>query len=450
MLAALAGLSQQQQQLGRSLPLPLAAAWQHLLLASGQRQAEQRLALTVDVALRTLAAMAVADYLRGPAYPEVDQALADLGEADRSAWWPLLAALATIAPPEPSHILASVGPWLRKPQGERPPGLELLRQCLVATSHPIEASAADFTRITRIGHSVGLVAGLLESLAWLAQWRLVQVASLTTVRRGGFRGELQLLVGAQVEPVRHAATWTAHLLANTVYLASPAGDALLEVAPLLVLVGVGRRQTPHCQLWSGVRAPDLVLLGEIPGERQSTVATHAAPTDGRPWLTGALQPLLHRDPQLAADLPPPPPLEPLAQAPPRPMADLSDRAFAPPEPAPTTPGWSRRLGLGLQVAVLLALVVAAAVGLAPKPRPQPVAEPQVQPIANAVAVAAPASPSAAGPVERAATATAAQPAVATAEAPTPVALAVAAEVPPSAPPQVTQAPTPPAEEAAPP
>ncbi len=434
MLAPLAGLTQQQQQLGRSLPLPIAAAWQHLLLASGQRQAEHRLILTVDVVVRTLAALAVADYLRGPAAPEVDQALANLDEADRSVWWPLLAALAASAPPEPAHILAPLALWLRTPQGNRPSGLEQLRQCLFATSHPIEASAADFTRTTRIGHSVGLVAGLLESLAWLAQWRLLQVASLTTVRRGGFRGELHLLAGAQVEPNRHAATWTAHLLANTLYLANPEGDALLEVSPLLALEPQSRRQAPHCQLWCGVRAPDQVLLAEIPSERQSAVVIHGQPSDERPWLAAVLQPFLHHDPQLAAHLPPPPAYQLPTVAPPRPIADLSDHAFAAPEEATRRSGWSRRVGLALQAAVLLALVVAAAVGLAPKPRTHPAPEPLPTPIAQAAAVTPPGTPSAVAASAPADGPAPAAPAVAVAAEASPVAAPVgqvAAAAPPA-------------------
>ncbi len=393
MVGALAGLTPSQQQLGRSLPLPIAAAWQHLLLATSQRDVAERLPMVWSVVARTLAGLAVCDYLRGRADMAVDAALQDLVNPSPQAWLQLLSGLAQAEQPQPGHVLAALANWLRAARDGEVTGLEQLRYSLAHTAE-LAAAKSDFSLSTRLSDGVAAMAALLESLAWLGQWRLLQVAALTTERSGGFRGTLRLLAGADPEPAVVVATWSAHLVTDALYLLEPQSQHFLEVSPLISLQPATRKRPACCWIWQCLPTAGELQLGDPEGAAQHSLhlADSSDSSQTRPWLTAGVHALLHEDLRLAEQLPPPPGLTEREPREVRAMPDLSERAFAPVEPAAATPRWSQRLGVGLQSIVVIGLLVATTVALtAKKERPRPPA-PAAAPAGPTLAVAPPLPP----------------------------------------------------------
>jgi serine/threonine protein kinase len=204
------------------LPYPLAAAWQRLEFAPGERVT--RLNDCTERFLRLLAAILLADYVRGLPHTSVDSALADLAT--------------------PSH-----GHWL---------GLvKLLRKALLERSSPrpfvpealewLDSAITLLDRLIRPRNDVGhgrlgdpdvwfetVLNPLRRSVLdanWLRSYRLFKVVSSKQVRGGVYRGKLSFLTGPALLP--RDFEWAPDPLPDAVYLLSPDADRALEVSPFI-------------------------------------------------------------------------------------------------------------------------------------------------------------------------------------------------------------------------
>jgi hypothetical protein len=234
----------------------------------------------------------------------------------------------------------------------------------------------DFARAAAVEALHGAVACVLDGLHWLGRYRLVRVVALTTRRRRGFDGRVQVLQGGGDAPEAVVASWTAHLLADVVYLGNAAGTELLELSPFVRVLPHPRTRLPT--LFVVDAAPQMLRLQLRHGPSQLTVASaiegangeipfcawlalrrdHGARI-GNAWLDGPLQ-----VPVAVPDRAPERERE-------RPMPDLSPAAFRQQRRGSSLfgdGGRSTRLMLLAQVGVAVALVVASVQLVGPRLR----------------------------------------------------------------------------------
>ena len=281
-IGTVGSLDEEQQAVCKHLPQPIAAAWQQVLLARTNAQLEQRLLGLTDVLLRTLGVLALSDYLRGPPVKDVENLLPSLDEPQPDAWYALLNACvdAIFRRVEPRPFALELLVWAHGPRGEPAAGQRLLEKVLKlrrelmyqADTLVIEESGTPTERL--------LVATLAvcESLSWLGLYRLLRPATLTTLRNKGFAGRIQFLVGGGETPPSVEASWTAHLLLDTVYWSNPDASALLEISPFIRTLPHPRLKRTQCFLFAA--APGLKRLQLRHDPSEMTVETSIAGPDG--------------------------------------------------------------------------------------------------------------------------------------------------------------------------
>src|SRR5947207_12683953 len=76
-----------EQTISRRLPYPIAAAWHRVALAADNREKTQRLIECNEILLRTLAALLLPDYLRGPKSAEVEAAIKSMDRTPTDGKW---------------------------------------------------------------------------------------------------------------------------------------------------------------------------------------------------------------------------------------------------------------------------------------------------------------------------------------------------------------------------
>ena len=336
-IATVGNLNEHQQAVCRHLPQPMAAAWQELLLARSNVQLEQRLLTVVDVTLRTLAVLALCDYLRGPRVKAVEALLPTLAEPQPEAWFALLNAAvdAVFQRAEPRPFALELLLWAHGPRGEPAAGQRHLEKVIALRRELLHST--DTLVIEEAGtvpeRLLGAILELCESLHWLGLYRLLRPASLTTLRQGGFTGRVQLLVGGAETPPSTDAAWSAHLLLDTVYWSNPDASALLEVSPFIRVLPHPRLKRSQCFLFAASPQLNRLQLRHDPSE--VTVETGIATPNGEcslaqwlerrtehsAWLENRdLSGSLAADPQLARSRSTPRPLS-------RPIPDLSAASF---------------------------------------------------------------------------------------------------------------------------
>ncbi len=373
-IGTVGSLNEEQQAVCRHLPQPIAAAWQEVLLARTNAQLEQRLLALIDVVLRMLSVLALCDYLRGPPIKTVEDLLPSLDEPQPEAWFLLLNACvdAIFQRTEPRPFALELLVWAHGPRGESAAGqrqlekvLKLRRELIYATDTlVIEESGTPTERL------VVATLALCESLHWLGPYRLLRPATLTTLRNRGFTGRIQFLVGGAETPSSVDASWTAHLLLDTVYWSNPDGSALLELSPFVRVLPHPRSKRSQCFLFAA--SPDLKRLQLRHDPSEMTVETSILGPDGEwplsKWLEKRSEHLawlenqdlsgnLAIDPALVRNQPRPRPLS-------RPIPDLSAESFRQPTwtgrrpSSALTPAVRKQKELLLigQVVILIAIV----------------------------------------------------------------------------------------------
>ena len=337
-MGTVGSLDEEQQAVCRHLPQPIAAAWQEVLLARNNAQLELRLLAMSDVILRTLGVLVLCDYLRGPAVENVENLLPDLAQPQPETWFSLLNAgvdaIFRRAQPRPFALELLV--WAHGPRGEPAAGQRRLEKVL-ALRRELLHSAGTLT-IEEAGtpteRLLVAVLALCESLRWMGAYRLLRPASLTTLRGQGFRGRMQFLAGGAETAPSVDASWTAHLLLDTVYWSNPDASQLLEISPFMRVLPHARLKRSQCYLF--VASPGLKRVQLRHDTTEVTVDTAIDAPDGGEWTLEqwlqkrAEHTLLLENQDLIGNLVASPELgrlTPRPRPPSRPIPDLSAASF---------------------------------------------------------------------------------------------------------------------------
>ena len=231
----------------RSFPYPIASAWHRVALATADAERIRQLTAFQEVLLRTLAALLLPDYLRGDPASRIEDVIPRLGRASLGTWVELVRE--TVRTLErrasPPVFMPEALPWYFDARGKPSAAAQQLDQLVRLrnrASHDAPVTGAgEIASQTRELFERSLA--LLDSLTWLARYRLLRVLTQDPQRSGGTRGKVQYFAGSEAlaEPV--TVKWRSQLLPQVVYLAKPSGDELLEVSPFLqVMTDPGTRQ----------------------------------------------------------------------------------------------------------------------------------------------------------------------------------------------------------------
>ena len=386
-IGSIGSLTDEQQAVCKHLPQPIASVWQEVLLARTHVALEQQLIRLVDVTTRTLSVLTLTDYLRGPPVRHVEALLGQLDAPEPEVWFSLLNAGvdAIYARTEPKPFCLELLVWAHGPRGEPAKGQRLLEKALELRQHLVHASD---TLVVEGGDStterlLGVCLALCESLSWLGLYRLVRPAALETLRQRGFSGKMQLLTGGAEASPTVDASWTAHLVLDSVYWAAPDASAFLEVSPLMRVLPHPRLKRAQCFLLVGAPHMHRLQLRHDATEVTLDVAIPAPTLGSGEWtFTDWLAHRAEHDAYLEnTDLGRTLAVDesqvrrtPSRRPPSRPIPDLSADAFREPtgwrgrQPSSAfTPEQKRQRQAVLlaQVAVLLAIVAAGARMLRP-------------------------------------------------------------------------------------
>lgn len=269
-------LTDAQQQVARWLPYPVAAAWHEVLVARGVVHLEQRVTTAIEVTARLLGVLAICDYLRGPPVPEVETLLQKLERPQPEDWLAILQACsrALHLRTEPKPFAPELVRWaLSTPTMGAPgrdatlqpgPGWLALQKAVTLRGDRLRATMTEvaYDEAAQIDTLAHALLQTLDTLRWLGLYRLARVTELTTLRHGGFSGRVQIFAGGTQDPEPLDAAWTAHLLADVVYVLNAKATEALEVSPFL-------RVLPHPKS----RRPVLFLLDSAPGLRRLQLAS---------------------------------------------------------------------------------------------------------------------------------------------------------------------------------
>jgi hypothetical protein len=289
-------LTDAEQQVARWLPYPVAAAWHEVLVARGIVHLEQRITTAIEVTARLLGVLAICDYLRGPPVPEVETLLQRLERPQPEDWLAILPACARALQlrTEPKPFASELVRWTVLPdRGDgRPqpgPGLVALQKAVDLRGQRLRATMTEVAydeaaQIEALGHAL---LATLVSLRWLGMYRLARVTELTTLRHAGFTGRVQLFAGGTADPEPIEAAWTAHLLADVVYVLNGKGTEALEVSPFLRVLPHPKTRRPVCFLFES--APGLRRLQLASDTGNVMVETAIAGPDGEMALAQWLQ-----------------------------------------------------------------------------------------------------------------------------------------------------------------
>jgi hypothetical protein len=260
-----------------------------------------------------------------------------LAQPQPETWFSLLNACvdAIFRRAQPRPFALELLVWAHGPRGEPAAGQRRLEKVL-ALRRELMHSAGTLT-IEEAGTPTErlLVAtlALCESLRWMGAYRLLRPASLTTLRGQGFRGRMQFLAGGAESAPSVDASWTAHLLLDTVYWSNPDASALLEISPFMRVLPHARLKRSQCYLFVG--APGLKRVQLRHDTTEVTVDTAIDAPDGEwtleQWLhKRAEHTFLLENRDLAGNLAADPELgrlTPRPRPPSRPIPDLSAASF---------------------------------------------------------------------------------------------------------------------------
>ncbi len=250
-------------------PQPAAAAWRRVSLATSDLERARQALAFIEVLLRTLAGLLLADYLRGLRDPSVDARVERLVRPSLGTWLALVRQLSgyLASRGEPAAFMAEAGLWLRDSRGRATEASKLLDGLVEIRNRLAHGSAA-------IGgdEAAALAADvlercrkLIETLGWLPGYRLLRVLSQQPDRDGGARGTVQIYEGSEEVPLPRAASWDAALLGEAVYLAEPSGSSILEVGPLFRIAPSPGTNQEHLFLVAEFKKRRVRLVDESTG-----------------------------------------------------------------------------------------------------------------------------------------------------------------------------------------
>ncbi len=225
------------QQIAKTMPLPIALAWHRVTLATGPEARVQHAVAAFEVALRTVVAMVLPDYLRSTPSERVESELDKLTRPSLGTWLGLARELVrTVGQRE---IAAFVEPaydtWFER--GKPGPALRSADE-VVALRNKLQHGRASSGSQAWDGHARDLVARvrqLLASLVWMESYRLLRVVAQEPTRRGTQRVQVQIFAGNQPLPQPVQAELDVPLFPGAVYLLAPDGQTLIEVSPLCIV-----------------------------------------------------------------------------------------------------------------------------------------------------------------------------------------------------------------------
>ncbi len=221
------------------MPYPIASAWHRYHLATSEADRLRQLEAALEIALRTLSALLLPDYLRGEAAEAVERALSNLKRPSMGHWLELVRELSRHlrSRTEPVPFLEPAGRWMFDEHGGPAKTARLLNEAVTLRNRYVHGAAPlspgqETGRREALHEKVHLV---LESLSWLCGYRLFRLRSVEPTHRRTDAGKIQLFVGEHEFGDDVWAEWDREtsLLLGPVYLLNPAGDSVLELSPFL-------------------------------------------------------------------------------------------------------------------------------------------------------------------------------------------------------------------------
>ncbi|HET7436111.1 MAG TPA: hypothetical protein VFN10_15480, partial [Thermoanaerobaculia bacterium] len=105
----------------RRLPYPIASAWQRVTLAKSDSDRIPLLTASAEILLRTLVALLLPDYLRGPKSEEIDATLATLNKVADGTWNRLVRELVghISQRTDPPPFFPEIGSWYQSDPAQR-------------------------------------------------------------------------------------------------------------------------------------------------------------------------------------------------------------------------------------------------------------------------------------------------------------------------------------------
>ncbi|MBM4343114.1 MAG: hypothetical protein FJ100_07020, partial [Deltaproteobacteria bacterium] len=369
-------LSPDQTQVCRHLPYPIAAVWQQVLQASNATQLQARLRTQVEVVARLVGVVLLCEYLRGAPDPGIEAAIDHLHKPEPEDWRDLIGLLCDVLQrrADPTVMVQPLVGWRRRHAHADRDGLQQLAYVLELRKQGLTATEIDesFEASKHLEDLLQGVLDLMESLRFLGAWRLLRVVKLTTLRHKGFAGRLQIFAGGAESPDPVAATWTAHLVTDAVYLLDPHATQVLELSPLVRILPHPRTRRPLCFLFSHAEALQRPTLVHDPSgvHVETSIAGPAGEMPLRQWLDmrqvhGAWLANQDSDRSLCVDPQAQHYLAAKRTLPGRPISGLSTLAFGRTRGSSMF-GRGRRLSVGVQVTLAVVVAGAAAALLAPR------------------------------------------------------------------------------------
>jgi len=263
------------QLIRTSFPHPVAATWHRVSLVTSDADRIDRLFGSLEVTVRLLDGILLADYLRGPADEGVERALENLERPSMGHWVQLLRALVkALRGRRPAPFVPEILPWYldKGRPSEIARHIDELVQLRNDHVHGHRLAASE--QEARVGYLIETLRTVLGRLDFLAGYRLFRVMTSEWSRQGRFDGRVQFLSGvaAQAEPIR--AHWKPPLLVDCVYLTNPDGSAFLEVSPfLMVLHDAGPREDRVFVMAATRKRKKLLLKNDVTGGEVSRLIT---------------------------------------------------------------------------------------------------------------------------------------------------------------------------------
>lgn len=260
-------------------PRPVAIAWQSVRAARAPAAILDKGMLCLEVLLRTLFVLALTDHLRGPGSAEVERALAEFKRPlSLGSWNRVVRALVKSLRDrtDPAPFLPELISWyfdgsVKATSAARK--LERLVQLRNKKAHPASFVDLDGTGPDqRAREFLRLMTETLQSMSWLARYRLVRVLDQKAQRGGHSKGHIQVFQGIQRLPGPQSALWAAHLVHDSFYVVDPAGEVALDVWPFIQMLPDERTGKEELLLFKSLsRQGEVELVDDDTGARTSSL-----------------------------------------------------------------------------------------------------------------------------------------------------------------------------------
>lgn len=262
------------QTIRRRLPYPVASAWHRVALAKSEAERIDRLLACSEILFRTLAALLLPDYLRGPASPAVEEEIAKLKRPTDGMWLAIVRELIRYLGTrnDPPAFIPEVRDWYFTRSGKPSQSARLLEEILKLRNQFSHRRGVPPKKTEeRMVNLQSAVRSALGGMEWMLGYRPFRAMTITLTGKPTFSGKIQFLTGLdeQSEPV--SGEWDSSLFLDqsSVYLANPAGSEILELSPFMDI------------LPDALGEERVYLIKEAPGLKQIVRTHDATGTDVR-------------------------------------------------------------------------------------------------------------------------------------------------------------------------